>query len=67
MHGPSTGFELPDGSFKQPDAAWISNDRVTALKEAGEEAFVTIVPDFVAEIRSGSDPLRKLRQKKTGT
>lgn len=66
-HGPSTGFELPDGSFKQPDAAWISNDRIAASKESGEEAFVNIVPDFVAEIRSGSDPLKKLQRKMTDT
>ncbi|MBK8192766.1 MAG: Uma2 family endonuclease [Lewinellaceae bacterium] len=63
LYSPSTGFDLPDGSIKSPDAAWISNDR----PDSGEEHFVQVVPDFVAEIRSGSDPLKKLQRKMTDT
>ena len=65
VHGPSSGFDLPDGSFKQPDAAWISNERLGATKGADDEAFVTVAPDFVAEIRSGTDRLKKLQTKMT--
>ena len=60
VHGPSSGFDLPDGAFKSPDAAWISPERLAAATEADDEAFVTIVPDFVVEVRSGTDRLKKL-------
>ena len=64
LHGPSSGFDLPDGSTKQPDAAWIS-DQILALHPAPEDGddFVKIVPDFVAEIRSSTDRLKKLQAK----
>lgn len=64
-YSPSSGFDLPDGAFKQPDAAWISNERLAQAPDAGEEAFITAVPDFVAEIRSGTDRLKKLQTKMT--
>lgn len=63
LHGPSSGFILPDGAFRQPDAAWISNERLEAAKPVNEEEFISIVPDFVAEIRSGTDRLKKLQTK----
>ncbi|MBK7937963.1 MAG: Uma2 family endonuclease [Lewinellaceae bacterium] len=65
VHGPSSGFNLPDGSFKQPDAAWISNERLGATKGDDDEAFLTVAPDFVAEIRSATDRLKKLQTKMT--
>ena len=64
LYGPSSGFDLPDGAFRQPDAAWISKDRLAKSKDA-DESFITVVPDFVAEIRSGSDRLKKLQTKMT--
>ena len=64
VHGPSSGFDLPDGSFKQPDAAWISNERLAGAKN-DDEAFVSVAPDFVAEIRSATDRLKKLQTKMT--
>lgn len=63
LHGPSSGFVLPDGAFRQPDAAWISNERIAAAQMVSDEAFISIVPDFVAEIRSGTDRLKKLQTK----
>ena len=65
---PSGGFELPDGSVKSPDVSWVSDERLAAvdLKKA-EERFLPVVPDFVAEIRSKTDPLPKLRAKMTDT
>jgi len=65
VHGPSSGFDLPDGSFRQPDAAWISTERLAAGQSADEEAFISVAPDFVAEIRSDSDRLKKLQTKMT--
>lgn len=64
LHGPSSGFDLPDGSTKSPDVAWISEERLRDLSD-DEEAFVSIVPDFVAEIRSATDRLKKIQKKMT--
>lgn len=63
IHGPSSGFNLPDGAFKQPDVAWISNERIEKAKDYSDEAFISVVPDFVAEIRSATDRLNKLQAK----
>ena len=65
LHGLSSGFDLPDGAFRQPDAAWISKDRLAKSKDSDEESFITVVPDFIAEIRSGTDRLKKLQTKMT--
>ncbi len=67
VHGLSSGFDLPNGAFKSPDAAWISPERLAAVPEADEESFVTIVPDFVAEVRSSTDRLKKRQSKMTNT
>ncbi len=61
--GSSTGFTLPDGSTKSPDAAWISAERLAKLPPAERKKFAAIVPDFVIEIRSDSDKLKALQQK----
>jgi len=61
---PSTGFKLPDGATKSPDVAWINAGAMKQIDPAELEGkFVPIVPDFVAELRSKSDPLNKLIQK----
>src|SRR5262249_46088338 len=31
--GPSTGFRLPDGSIRSPDASWVRRDRWEALTQ----------------------------------
>ena len=67
VHSSSGGFDLPSGATKSPDAAWISPERLAALPKADEESFVKIVPDFVAEVRSGTDRLKKLQTKMTDT
>lgn len=62
---PSTGFDLPDGTTKSPDAAWISSEKYALMDE--EKGFATEVPDFVAEIRSGTDRLVNLKKKMKDT
>ncbi len=65
---PSTGFDLPDGTTKSPDISWISPERLSAApNDQEEEDFVKIVPDFVVEVRSGTDRLKKLQAKMTNT
>ena len=63
LHGPSSGFDLPDGSTKQPDAAWISPERLAAAESDDEDDFIKTVPDFVGEVRSSSDSISALRKK----
>jgi len=57
-------FTLPNGAKRSPDAFWILNEKYYALsEEEREERFARIVPDFVIELRSKSDNLRKLQNK----
>lgn len=60
---PSTGFTLPDGSIRAPDASWIHRDRWEALDARERRRFSRITPDFAAEIRSPSDAIKELRAK----
>jgi Uma2 family endonuclease len=59
----STGFTLPNGAVKSPDASWVSNERWEALNEEEQREFSRLSPDFVIELRSESDSLKKLREK----
>ena len=59
----STGFTLPDGSLRSPDAAWIEAARWDALSEADKNRFSPICPDFIIELRSPSDDLAGLEVK----
>jgi len=61
----STGFYLPNGAARSPDAAWVSQERWDALTPEEQEGFAPICPDFVLELRSNAniEPLRaKLRE-----
>ena len=63
----STGFRLPGGATRSPDASWVRRDRWDALTgQEREEQFAPLCPDFVIELRSRSDKAkrsRKLHQK----
>lgn len=59
----STGFKLPSGSERSPDAAWIRSDRWNALLPEQQKRFAPIAPDFVAEIRSGDQSMQSLKDK----
>ncbi len=59
----STGFRLPNGALRSPDAAWISNSRFNTLAPEERRGFLPICPDFVIELRSKSDSLAELRAK----
>lgn len=63
VHGSTGGIDLPDGTTKSPDVAWISPERLASASTNEEDDFVKIVPDFVAEVRSRSDRLAKLQKK----
>ena len=59
----SSGFTLPSGAVRSPDASWIKLDRWNALTDAQKSSFAPICPDFVIELRSSSDSLKSLQAK----
>ena len=61
----TVGITLPDNSVRGPDAAYIPADRLSKLDRQDLKGFATVVPLFVAEVRSGSDRLKPLQRKMT--
>ena len=59
----STGFRLPNGALRSPDASWISSARLDELAPEQRSGFLDICPDFVIELRSSSDSLSMLQDK----
>ncbi|MGO9833401.1 MAG: Uma2 family endonuclease [Polyangiaceae bacterium] len=59
----STGFLLPNGAERAPDASWLRRDRWDALTGEQRRKFVPLCPDFVVELRSPSDDLAELEAK----
>ena len=59
----STGFKLPNGAERSPDASWVKMERWDALTEEEQERFAPLCPDFVVELMSPNDTLEKTRVK----
>ena len=59
----STGFRLPNGATRAPDASWVRRDRWDALTQEEKEGFPPLCPDFVVELRSKTDSLGTLQDK----
>ena len=59
----STGFTLPSGADRSPDVSWVEKSRWDALTKEQKEKFIPLCPDFVIEIISPSDNLKKLQNK----
>ena len=59
----STGFVLPNGARRSPDAAWTGKERILALDPASREAYWRLCPDFAIEFKSKTDRLSTLRAK----
>jgi len=55
VFGSSTGFQLPDGLTRSPDAAWVRRERLAALSVEEKRRFLPLAPDFVIEVRSPTD------------
>jgi Uma2 family endonuclease len=51
----STGFELPQGSDRSPDVAWIPLEKWQALTPEQQRGCLPLCPDFVIELLSPSD------------
>ncbi|MBW4681373.1 MAG: Uma2 family endonuclease [Microcoleus vaginatus WJT46-NPBG5] len=59
----STGFKLPNGAERSPDASWVRRERWEALSAEQKRRFLPLSPDFVVELRSETDSLTKLQAK----
>jgi Uma2 family endonuclease len=55
----STGFALPRGSDRSPDAAWIPIAKWNALTPAQRKKFLPLCPDFAIELLSPTDSWSK--------
>ncbi len=51
----STGFRLPNGAMRSPDAAWVRRTRLAHFTPAEKRGFLPLCPDFVVELRSETD------------
>ncbi|MEA5535216.1 Uma2 family endonuclease [Crocosphaera sp. XPORK-15E] len=59
----STGFKLPNGADRSPDAAWMTLETWNSIPQEQRIRFAPVCPDFVVEIRSPSDQLQSLQDK----
>jgi Uma2 family endonuclease len=59
----STGFTLPNKADRSPDASWLEKSRWDALTPEQREKFIPLCPDFVIELVSPSDSLKKTQDK----
>lgn len=59
----STAFKLPNFATRSPDSAWVSDERWNQLSDEEQERFPPIAPDFVVELMSASDQLKKAQEK----
>jgi Uma2 family endonuclease len=59
----STGFVLPNGAIRSPDASWTPRSDIRQLSKEELEGYWHLCPAFVIEHRSKSDRPRLLREK----
>ena len=57
----STGFKLPNGADRSPDAAWVRQDRLDLNPDP--DKFLPLAPDFVVELMSANDSIEKTQAK----
>lgn len=59
----STGFKLPNGATRSPDASWVRIERWDALTPQQRKKFLPLCPDFVVELVSESDDVEDTQAK----
>jgi Uma2 family endonuclease len=59
----STGFKLPNGADRSPNASWVKLERWDALTPQQQTRFLPLCPDFVVELLSPSDSLKANQEK----
>ena len=65
VFGPDLGVRFADGVLRSPDAAWLSSERWRQHHEhAGNgREYLTVCPEFVAELRSPGDRASEIEAK----
>jgi Uma2 family endonuclease len=58
-----TGFYLPNGAMRNPDAAWVSNENLAKVPTSELDSFPRLCPDFIVELKSKSDSVVDLKLK----
>ena len=53
----STGFKLPNGADRSPDAAWVLRSRLAKITSEQRKKFLPLCPDFAIELLSPTDRL----------
>jgi len=59
----SAEFILPTGAALSPDAAWVSNARLSRLSKEQRRKFLPLCPEFLIEVMSPSDRLPAAQEK----
>ncbi|WP_250125822.1 Uma2 family endonuclease [Chroococcidiopsis sp. CCMEE 29] len=59
----STGFKLPNGATRSPDASWVTQARWNALTPQQRKKFPPLCPDFVVELLSEPDEIEETQAK----
>lgn len=59
----STGFKLPNGADRSPDASWVDKSRLAQLTLEEKKKFLPLCPDFAIELRSTNDDLETIKAK----
>ncbi|MDZ8025215.1 MAG: Uma2 family endonuclease [Nostoc sp. DedQUE01] len=59
----STGFKLPNGATRSPDASWIRIERWNTLTPQQRKKFLPLCPDFAVELVSETDNLEDTQTK----
>ncbi|KAB8332642.1 Uma2 family endonuclease [Scytonema tolypothrichoides VB-61278] len=59
----STGFKLPNGATRSPDASWITIERWEKLTPQQRKKFLPLCPDFAVELVSESDDIEDTQAK----
>jgi len=59
----SSGFKLPNGANRSPDASWVQQERWEALSQQQKRKFIPLCPDFVVELLSPTDSLKQIQLK----
>lgn len=62
----STGFTLPNGAKRSPDASWLRRDRWDALTEAQQNGFAAGVPRLRGRITLAARPAVRPARKNAG-
>ena len=61
--GSISGFKLPNGAIRSPDASWVKRSRLAELSLKQKKEYFPLCPDFVLELRSATDRINRLKEK----